>query len=141
MPVQSTPLREDPAEAAERVHQRIEEVLEQRQLLHNQRQNRALELLKSLLTPEQWADYTANQAFIVRGSDGVEYEIEHGTNGNVIARLEDRRVRYCAHPRLWDSTTRTQLPVPDVLAAQVLALKTDAPGFVAVANIHRVYLL
>jgi hypothetical protein len=96
--------------------------------------------LRRVLNADQWESYVDTESFHVRGSDGHTYRIENGTNGNVV-KIDSKctdRIRYCAHPNMYMDETRTgdPLPVPDVLLGQALALITDAPAFLDVANIH-----
>lgn len=100
--------------------------------------NRAQALLRSVLTDEQWRQWTYERHFDVVGSDGVTYRIARGVAGNV-ATFHDNgavAVRYCAHPELWDSAANARIPNADVHVAQALALRTDAAAFLAVANVH-----
>lgn len=120
--------------ALDRYERQQEEARQRRQAA----KERARELLKSLLTQEQWESYDTVMGFDVVGSDGVTYRIQHGMIGNVYALYPDgtRRAAYCAHPYEWDAENDCRLPTEDILAGQVLALRTDAPGFVATANVH-----
>lgn len=94
---------------------------------------RALELLRSMVSEQQWADYQAKGWFEVRGSRGRRWRIrKSGQSGNVDLMPETGEVReasFCAHPRDW-------LPNADAHLAQMLALVTDEEEFVRVANVH-----
>jgi hypothetical protein len=96
-------------------------------------QARAAELLRSLLTPEQWASYQESGWFEVRGSKGGRWRIRNrGQSGNVDLMPEigeERDVTYCAHPP-------GGLPAADAHVAQMLALVTDEEAFVRTANVH-----
>lgn len=102
--------------------------------------NRAVELLLSLLSPEQRASYERDRSFTVIGSAGGIYRIRPGVMGNVDwidPANSGREIAgvLCAHPQLW--TSDGSLPDPDVALAQMLALTTDEADFVATANVHR----
>jgi hypothetical protein len=94
---------------------------------------RALELLRSMVSEQQWADYQAKGWFEVRGSRGRRWRIrKSGQSGNVDLMPEAGDVReasFCAHPGDW-------LPNADAHLAQMLALVTDEEEFVRVANVH-----
>lgn len=107
--------------------------------LRLERYDRAQALLRRVLTDGQWSDYQADGKFAIIGSDGRRYDIENHSMGNIIAHEGETRTRYCAHPRNYDHKVKARLPVPDILAAQALALRTDARSFLAVANIHGVW--
>lgn len=97
-------------------------------------EDRATELLLSMLTPEQRASFLADKRFDLVGSDGTRFRIEHGVAGNVAWLKPDGTVggRLCAHPDM----AQTWLPTADVMLGQLLALTTDAAEFVRVANLH-----
>jgi hypothetical protein len=94
---------------------------------------RALELLRSLLSDEQWISYQEKGWFEVRGSKGGRWRIRNrGQSGNVDLMPEigeEREATYCAHPP-------GSLPLADAHAAQMLALVTDEEAFVKTANVH-----
>lgn len=94
---------------------------------------RAEELLRSLLSDDQWASYQENGWFEVRGSSGRRWRIRNrGQSGNVDLMPEigeEREATYCAHPP-------GGLPDADAHAAQMLALVTDEEAFTRVANVH-----
>lgn len=96
--------------------------------------DRADELLLSMLSPDQVADYVDNGAFNVIGSAGGRYRIRRGVSGNVDWLDADGQVggRLCAHPTMENGW----MPDQDVALAQLLALTTDEVAFVAVANVH-----
>lgn len=91
--------------------------------------DRAEALLLSLLTPRQRREYGETHTIPVRGSDKRRYRLEYGTVGNVkeLNRAGLEIASWCAAPT-------GDLPTEDVLAAQLLWLRADAPGFRAVAN-------
>lgn len=94
--------------------------------------SRAEELLLSLLTDEQAADYEQHGWFEVRGSKGGRWRIrDRGQAGNVDLMPEigsERMASYCCHPP--DS-----LPTADAHLAQLLHLVTDEDGFRRTANV------
>ena len=95
--------------------------------------DRALELLRSLLTDEQWASYQDKGWFEVRGRSGRRWRVRNrGQSGNIDLMPEigeERDATYCAHPP-------GGLPDADAHAAQMLALVTDDEAFLRVANRH-----
>lgn len=90
---------------------------------------RATELLLSVLDEQQAADFLERKEFTVEGSDGKRYLIREGRMHNVFEIDEDgnRVVEICGH-------VRPHIPNEDNLAAQKLALETDAPRFLQIAN-------
>lgn len=113
---------------------------EQRQAAYEVAAARATKLLLSLLSPAQQASYIRDRTFTVLGSAGGIYRIRPGSAGNVDwidPTNTGREIAgvLCAHPQLW--TPEGFLPDPDVALAQMLALTTDEPRFVATANVHR----
>lgn len=103
-------------------------------------QERAKELLFSLMTEEQKNDYISNGIFQVVGSDGNTYEFRHGYSGNIyVPHLDGRK---CAHPYMTghpldpdDPDYETVFPMAseDAMAVQMLKIMTDADGFLGVA--------
>lgn len=96
-------------------------------------QARALELLRSLLSGEQWENYQDKGWFEVTGSSGRRWRVRNrGQSGNVDLMPEtgeEREATYCAHPP-------GGLPDADAHAAQMLALVTDDEAFLRTANRH-----
>jgi len=94
---------------------------------------RAQELLLSLLTPQQRESYLDKGWFEVRGSKGGRWRIRNkGQSGNVDLMPEigeERDATYCAHPP-------GGLPNADAHLAQMLALVTDEESFLRTANRH-----
>ena len=121
------------------------------ELRHRQRterlavaQNRAMNLLLSILTPEerQWYDRTRN--IMVRGSEGGMYVIDTqycgGTvHGNIIQvdEHECRLARICVAPRMYDEVSREGLPIADGWLGQYLAIKHQEELFRARGNFYR----
>lgn len=94
---------------------------------------RARTLLLEFLTDEQRRTYEQAEWFEVVGSAGNTYRIHPGSVGNIHWRRNGEMVgRLCAHPSL----DHEDLPDPDIALAQLLALKTDEPGFIRIANVH-----
>lgn len=97
--------------------------------------SRAEELLLTMLSEDQAAELRRNDSFTVIGSAGGVYRIRRGVSGNVDWILPDGGVGgvLCAHPTMAEHW----LPQQDVAVSQLLALTTDEPSFVRVANVHR----
>jgi hypothetical protein len=128
---QPTPEEEERRRLRQEERQRDYEEYERgRQAAHD----RAETLLISLLNETQRRTYEEHEWFEVVGSAGNLYRIHRGNSGN-IHWLQDGEVagRLCAHP----SFNHGYLPDPDVALAQMLALRTDEPGFIEMANVHR----
>jgi len=108
---------------------------QRRQVAENQRRidaqkqrdaanEKAKELLLSVLTADQRIDFLHRGSFRVEGSKGGKYQIQTGYSGNV----RRGRRRYCGH--LSDG----QIPAYDHMLAQKLLIETDEEAFLAVAN-------
>lgn len=95
-------------------------------------QHRALGLFRSLLTPDQHAEWRRRRCVTVRGSAGGRYRIYPVTGQTERVERHGRRwfcrERYCYHDPL------AQLPNADTSIAHLLLLTTDEPGFLAAAN-------
>jgi hypothetical protein len=93
-------------------------------------QERARELLMSLLSPEQARDLIERGHFFVHGRD-ARYRIRQGRSANVdvIDRSGIVKHRLCVHPA-------ALVPDFDQMAAQLLHIITDEEGFVNKANRH-----
>lgn len=93
---------------------------------------RSLELLLSLLSEDQLAEYNERSYFTVEGSSGRTYKIVcEGQTGNVQWWADGAfRANFCAHPG-------GDVPDPDAWLAQKLALEADDEAFLLVANIRR----
>lgn len=123
-------------EVRERLRERQAETearaAEQR-LEREQAESRALELLRSLLSDEQWESYQDKGWFEVRGPSGRRWRVRNrGQAGNVDLMPEigeERDATYCAHPP-------GSLPDADAHAAQMLALVTDDEAFIRTANVR-----
>jgi hypothetical protein len=91
---------------------------------------RALRLLKDWLTAEQLACYERSSFFEVIGShSGNVFRIHHGTQSNIeeLSNLGAAVCRWCFVPL-------GNLAAGDVMLAQKIALETDEPSALAVAN-------
>lgn len=105
------------------------------QRLEDEKQRRiaaekAVTLLKSLLTPEQLAEYEKKKRFFVIGSDGNRYEVDCSQSHRNVYEVDDKGKRkrgYCAN-------ATGNVPVADNHATQKLAIETDVAAFKKVAN-------
>lgn len=90
---------------------------------------RAEELLRLILTDQQWAAWERGEGIVVRSQHGRRYRVNKGWAGNVeeIDARGRRKARFCIHPS-------RSMPVADNVAAQILMLKTDEDLFLATAN-------
>jgi hypothetical protein len=99
-------------------------------LSENDCEARGLKLLREWLSPEQLAQFNANNYFDVIGGDsGKKYRIRYGSSMNV-EELDDRgrpRACYCFLPDL-------QLVPGDIVLAQKIALEANELAALAVAN-------
>ncbi len=90
---------------------------------------KARELLESFLDDRQRYDLKQTGCFVVVGSDGVRYRLNCSEySGNVFAVTNGRALRqFCCYPR-------GRMPLSDRILGQLLALKTEAQRFRAVAH-------
>lgn len=100
-------------------------------------EKRAEETLRSVLLPDELAEYDRTKRVIVTGADGRRYEIKDGLMNNVW--LLDPAggsalATLCCHPQLYVSNG--VLPLRDAHAAQVLYLRYDLDRFWATANVN-----
>lgn len=121
-----------------RDQQEYQEAQRQRRAAEEAAHERSLELLKLVLTTEEYAEYAEGDGFIrITGSSGGRYEIrQSGYEGNVaqLDEMNEEVTRLCAHPRVRVEGGR--LPTGDAWVGQILALKTDEEHFLATANVH-----
>jgi hypothetical protein len=91
---------------------------------------RGLKLLREWLSPEQRAQFDAENSFDVIGChSGKKYRIRYGSAANV-DELDDAGVaRMC-----WCFVPNAYLVAGDVMLAQKIALETNERGALAVAN-------
>lgn len=97
-------------------------------------EERARELLLSLLPEDQKEPYRLTGVFEIIGSHGTRYRIRRGVAGNIDWLDAEGRVggNLCCHaPQV---QAGQWIPVADVMVGQVLALKADEPAFLRVAN-------
>lgn len=100
---------------------------------------RSKELLVSLLTEEQRAEFVAKKFFPITGSTGTRYVMGIGWSNNIAMLDEnDRRIgTLCAHPRQFvddeDGEAVGELPVYDCMVTQMLAITVDERYFLNVA--------
>lgn len=105
--------------------------------LREQAQARSLELLRLVLTDEEYGRYEGGNVIEITGSAGGRYRIRQvGYEGNVeqIDEEGEAIMRLCAHPQMHVAGGR--LPQGDAWVGQVLAIKTDEENFLSVANVH-----
>lgn len=100
---------------------------------------RARQLLLMVLTEEERTKYEAdrNNSIEITGSDGKRYVVRtnsHEGNVYLLDRNGNEVLGYCCHPYMWDPRGN-RIPREDAFVAQILALKTDAPGFIETANV------
>lgn len=90
---------------------------------------KAAAILDRHLTEDQRAQLARDRFFVVRGSKGRNYRINHGRARNVVeVDAEGKAVAHlCAHPGI-------ACPDEDTMLAQKLMLETDEDSFLAVAN-------
>ena len=96
----------------------------------NAPETRALRLLREWLSPEQRAQFDAENHFEVTGSHtGRRYRIHHGIMSNVLELDEEGqpKVGLCFVPE-------TCLAAGDVMLAQKIALETDEMSVLVLAN-------
>lgn len=91
-------------------------------------QQRADELLRSVLTAQQQSDLQTHGWFEVMGNLGHHYRIKQGATRNVLQLGDDGQVirSLCAGPE--------SVPVGDVMLAQKLLLETDELAFAFIAR-------
>jgi hypothetical protein len=96
---------------------------------------RATELLISLLPEDQKEYYRLNGQFEIIGSNGTRYRITRGIAGNIYWLDAEGRVggSLCCHAPVGSGDR--WMPTQDVMLGQMLALQTDEPDFLRVANL------
>jgi hypothetical protein len=107
-------------------------------------QERATEFLRSLLDDRQILQLDRRERIEVLGSRGTRFAIDpRHVDGNVWwsrdpGDVEDGQPvcgRICCHPAS-DDTEGRRIPIPDLIAGQVLAVQTDEATFCAAANVY-----
>jgi hypothetical protein len=108
----------------------------ERRIARSQAQDRARTLLLSFLSPDQRRSLEANNAFIITAASGQRYRIRPGTIGNVdvlAADNDNQKIHsLCFHQRNY-----LDVPVEDVMLAQMLHLLDDEESVKRIANVHR----
>jgi hypothetical protein len=95
-----------------------------------QAQQKALNLLRQWLSPEQAAQYNSSEHFDIIGSDtGARYRIRHGQMMN-IDQLDSAGNRVCQ----WCFAPEGELAAGDCMLAQKIALETFETEALAIAN-------
>lgn len=95
---------------------------------------KAEDLLRRLLDPDQLAQLEAHGYFDVPGSRGNRYRIRRGKIANVEVfgdRHDTVLHRLCVHP-----ANAHELPVGDVMAAQLLHLRANENEILRIAHRH-----
>ena len=98
--------------------------------------DRAQTLLRSLLSVEQIAELDRNNSITVIGSEGNRFRLRATHADGNITWLDDADMvlgQLCAHPRQHD-LNGGYLPIADIIAGQVLALRHNERGLIAIAN-------
>ncbi|MEY9397839.1 hypothetical protein ABIF66_008654 [Bradyrhizobium japonicum] len=91
---------------------------------------RARRLLREWLSPDQRAQFDANDYFEVTGSDtGRRYRIHQGTMSNIWELDEEMEAKTG-----WCFVPERPLAACDVMLAQKIALETDEAAVIALAN-------
>lgn len=106
----------------------------ERVALRESARDRARATLLSLLTAEQRSQFERGLGFEVVGSGGGRYRIDRGYQQNIVdlgARPGELHV-LCTHPNM--RVEGGNLPTEDAMIAQLLMIRFDEPGFLAVAN-------
>lgn len=104
--------------------------------------DKAEALLRRLLTDEQVAQWAGSGSVDVTGSEGTKFRVFRYSSGNVAVLDENGRDggRLCAAPRQTvhrsDGRTMGYLPPADVVAGQILMLRTDEMAFWEIANTY-----
>lgn len=123
--------RQPSAEEQERWRQeeiRRREAEDRRLKEEREANQKAIDLLKSCLTPEQREEYEQKKCFHLLVGD-KKYRIKQGSHGNVELIDKDGRVKrtFCVQPR--------GVPDGDAMLAQKLLLATDEKRFYELANV------
>lgn len=106
-------------------------------------ENRAQELLRMILTPEQLVQYEASGDVTVRGSDGGLFVVQtqyygRSVHGNIYETDEHgcQLARVCVAPRMTGEIEglRYSLPITDGHIGQILSIQHDEAGFRTAGN-------
>jgi hypothetical protein len=92
---------------------------------------RAAQLLDSLLTDAQRKTWREQRVIDIHKRGGRWYRLRHGVSGNIslLDRHGNTRATLCVHPR-------GDIPVLDVVAGQLLAIRFNEEEFLGKANLH-----
>lgn len=98
------------------------------------------DVLKSLLTDEQWQSWVTTEAFEITTPAGNLYRLRNGVAGNVLKIVDGEITEaLCCHPDTAvyddDDDYVGDLPISDILVSQVLALRHQEDQFRRTANI------
>jgi Spy/CpxP family protein refolding chaperone len=101
--------------------------------------DRAMELLRSILTPNQRKELEETKAITVEAPSGRRYRVEtHGgtVHGNIVEIDEHGCVlaRACVAPEMYDYPSERAFPTPDGWVGQVLSLQQNEEAIRAAAN-------
>lgn len=122
-------IAEQQREQAEEIARRAEAQMQARRLA----EQKALQLLRENITPEQWRQLEAHGFFEVLGlKTGNRYRIKKGFAGNVVKLTPkgEPEVQYCIHPDM-------RVPDQDAMLAQKLLLECNEELFLKTANATR----
>jgi hypothetical protein len=123
----SQPVHLNPEEV--RIRERAH-ILAQEQIARDKEaEKRALELLRSCLTPYQLKHFIKHNSIPVTTKKGNLYVIQKGVAGNIKKMIQDKAVEsLCCHPNY-------DFPTEDCMLTQKLMLENDEDGFRKIANI------
>ena len=93
---------------------------------------KARRLLESFLDDQQKLDFEQRGWFIVEGRRGIRYRVCYAKIGNIEVLKPDGEIsqRLCVHPM------DPSLPIEDVMAAQLLQLRSNEVALLRIANRH-----
>lgn len=98
-------------------------------------QRKARRLFQSWLTPAQRAEYRSRGDVRIVGSAGGHYRIQ--PNAGRAERIERHGKNWYAVSDFCYHDEAAELPNADLALVHMLMLRTDEPGFLAVANEHK----
>ena len=105
----------------------------------NAAEERAEELLEIVVGSEEYERWKQTGEVRVTGSEGGEYRVLRGYQGNVDWYENGvKTASFCAHPRM-KLANGDHLPYVDAVASQVLALMHDEFQFIATANVYNTF--
>lgn len=119
-------------EAQERRMREYRRLQEEQEAATRVADGKAEDLLRRLLDPDQLAQLEARGYFDVSGTHGRRYRIRRGKIANIeVFDGNIARHRLCVHP-----VGAHELPVGDVMAAQLLHLRANENEVLRIANRH-----